>query len=70
METGVSYFGTRDLRHVRMDLADMLAHTLQRPDFPAVEVNKVRSEQLGAIAEADNDTRATADRVLRRCRGV
>jgi hypothetical protein len=26
METGVSYFGSRDLRHVRTDLADMLAH--------------------------------------------
>ncbi|MGH2603781.1 MAG: hypothetical protein ACRDJ9_30900 [Dehalococcoidia bacterium] len=26
METGVAYFSSRDLRHVRMDLADMLAH--------------------------------------------
>lgn len=26
METGVSYFSSRDLRHVRTDLADMLAH--------------------------------------------
>ena len=26
METGVSYFTSRDLRHVRTDLADMLAH--------------------------------------------
>src|SRR5215211_6346380 len=48
------------------ELVDMLAQTLQRPDFPAVEVDKVRSEQLGAIVEADNDTRATADRLLRR----
>jgi zinc protease len=29
-------------------------------------VDKVRSEQLGAIAEGDNDTRTTADRLLRR----
>lgn len=49
------------------ELVDMLANALRRPDFPAEEVGKVRSEQLGAIAESDNDTRATADRLLRRC---
>ena len=51
----------RGLREDFPELVDMLAQTLQRPEFPAVEVDKVRSEQLGAIAEADNDTRATAD---------
>jgi zinc protease len=56
---------TRGLRDDFMELVDMLAQVLQRPDFPAAEVDKVRSEQLGAIAESDNDTRATADRLLR-----
>jgi zinc protease len=56
----------RGLREDFTELVEMLAQTLQRPEFPAVEVDKVRSEQLGAIAEADNDTRATADRLLRR----
>jgi zinc protease len=57
------------VRCLRDDFAEMtqlLAQTLHRPDFPAEEVEKVRSEQLGAIAEADNDTRATADRLVRR----
>jgi zinc protease len=57
----------RGLRDDFPELVQMLAHALQRPDFPPVEVDKVRSEQLGAIAEADNDTRTTADRLLRRC---
>ena len=39
---------------------------MQRPDFPVQEVEKLRAEQLGSIAEADNDTRATADRIMRR----
>jgi zinc protease len=56
----------RGLREDFPELVDMLAQALQRPVFPAVEVDKVRAEQLGAIAEADNDTRATADRLLRR----
>ena len=56
----------RGLREDFAELVDMLANALQRPDFPAVEVDKVKAEQLGAIAEADNDTRATADRLLRR----
>ena len=56
----------RGLREDFAELVDMLANALHRPDFPAAEVNKVRAEQLGAIAEADNDTRATADRLLRR----
>jgi zinc protease len=56
----------RGLRDDFQELMRMLADALQRPDFPAVEIERVRSEQLGAIAEADNDTRATADRLLRR----
>ena len=56
----------RGLRDDFSELTQLLADALQRPDFPADEVGKVRSEQLGAIAEADNDTRATADRLLRR----
>jgi zinc protease len=56
----------RGLRDDFQELIQVLADTLQRPDFPAIEIDKVRSEQIGAIAEADNDTRATADRLLRR----
>jgi zinc protease len=56
----------RGLRDDFQELIQVLADTLQRPDFPAAEIDKVRLEQLGAIAEADNDTRATADRLLRR----
>lgn len=48
------------------EMTRLLAQTLWSPDFPDVEVEKVRAEQLGAIAEADNDTRATAERTLRR----
>jgi zinc protease len=57
----------RGLRDDFPELIAMLARALREPDFPAAEVDKVRSEQLGAIAETDNDTRATADRLLRRC---
>ena len=56
----------RGLRDDFQELVELLADALQRPDFPAVEVDRVRTEQIGAIAEADNDTRATADRLLRR----
>jgi zinc protease len=48
------------------EMVDLLAQTLLRPDFPVDEVKRVKDEQLGAISEADNDTRATADRLLRR----
>jgi zinc protease len=48
------------------EMTHLLAQTLLSPDFPESEVEKVRAEQLGAIAEADNDTRATAERTLRR----
>jgi zinc protease len=56
----------RGLRDDFPELIELMADALQRPDFPPVEVDKVRSEQMGAIAEADNDTRATADRLVRR----
>ena len=56
----------RGLRDDFPELIELLADALQRPEFPAVEVERVRTEQIGAIAEADNDTRATADRLLRR----
>jgi zinc protease len=48
------------------EMIDLVAAVLLRPDFPEDEVQRVRAEQLGAIAEADNDTRASADRILRR----
>lgn len=48
------------------EMMQLLAQALLTPDFPEPEVEKVRAEQLGAIAEADNDTRATAERTLRR----
>ncbi len=47
------------------EMSRILARTLIEPDFPESEVEKVKAEQLGAIAEGDNDTRATADRLLR-----
>ena len=56
----------RGLREDLPELVDLLAQAVQRPDFPLQEVEKLRAEQLGAIAEADNDTRATADRTMRR----
>ncbi|MGH2614023.1 MAG: M16 family metallopeptidase [Thermomicrobiales bacterium] len=56
----------RCLRDDFPELARLLAQTVLRPDFPQAEVEKVRAEQLGAIAEANNDTRATADRLMRR----
>jgi zinc protease len=57
------------VRCLRDDLPEMtalLATTLLQPDFPAEEVERVKVEQLGSISEADNDTRAVADRLLRR----
>jgi zinc protease len=56
----------RGLREDFPELVGLLAQAVQRPDFPLQEVENLRAEQLGAIAEADNDTRATADRVMRR----
>ena len=57
------------VRCLRDDLPEMVrlvAQTIVQPDFPEEEVARVRAEQIGAIAEADNDTRATADRIMRR----
>jgi zinc protease len=56
----------RCLRDDLSEMIDLVAAVLLRPDFPEGEVQRVRAEQLGAIAEADNDTRASADRILRR----
>jgi len=56
----------RGLRDDFQELIHVLADALALPNFLAAEVDKVRTEQIGAIAEADNDTRATADRLLRR----
>jgi zinc protease len=56
----------RGLREDFGELVGLLAEAVQQPDFPPQEVEKLREEQLGAIAEADNDTRATADRAMRR----
>jgi len=56
----------RGLRADFQELIHVLADALAHPDFPAAEVDNVRTAQIGAIAEADNDTRATADRLLRR----
>ncbi|MFN8660749.1 MAG: pitrilysin family protein [Thermomicrobiales bacterium] len=57
------------IRCLRDDLPEMvglLANAIQRPDFPADQVELVRAEQLGAIKDAANDTRAVSDRELRR----
>lgn len=57
------------VRCLRDDLpvmTELLAQTLFSPDFPDEEVERVKAEQLAAIAEADYDTRATADRLMRR----
>lgn len=56
----------RCLRDDLPEMSDLLAQSLRKPDFPADEIEKVKAEQLGAITEANNDTRATADRLLRR----
>jgi zinc protease len=57
------------IRCLRDDLPEMvglLANAIQRPDFPVDQVELVRAEQLGAIKDAANDTRAVSDRELRR----
>jgi zinc protease len=48
------------------EMIDLLAHIVTSPDFDPAQIELVRNEQLGAISELDNDTRATADRVMRR----
>ena len=57
------------VRCLREDLEPMLAlaaEVLREPTFPGPEVEQVRREQLTGIHEADQDTRATADRLMRR----
>jgi zinc protease len=56
----------RCLREDLPRLLDLAADVLRRPLFPEEELEKVRNEVLTGIREADNDTRATADRLLRR----
>jgi zinc protease len=56
------------IRCLREDLPTLLhvaSDVLREPTFPEEEVEKVRNELLSGIREADNDTRATADRLLR-----
>jgi zinc protease len=63
------HFAELSMRCLREDLPTLLnlaAEILREPIFPPVEIEKVRQELLTAIREADNDTRATADRTLRR----
>ncbi|MCA9862961.1 MAG: insulinase family protein, partial [Thermomicrobiales bacterium] len=57
------------IRCLRDDLPEMvglLANAIQRPDFPADQVDLIRAEQLGAIRDAANDTRSVSDHELRR----
>ncbi len=56
----------RCLREDLPHLLDLAADVLRRPTFPDEEIVKVRNEMLTAIREGDNDTRATADRSMRR----
>ena len=56
------------IRCLREDLEPMLrlaAEILRFPTFPPDEVEQVRRELLTGIREADQDTRATADRLVR-----
>ncbi|MCA9879311.1 MAG: insulinase family protein [Thermomicrobiales bacterium] len=68
VDAGKQFLEAR-IRCLREDLPEMvglMANAIRRPDFPADQVDLVRAEQLGAIQETDNDTRAVADRELRR----
>jgi zinc protease len=47
-------------------LLALVSEVLRQPTFPEVEVEKVRQELITSIKEQDNDTRATADLLLRR----
>lgn len=47
-------------------LIELAADVLRHPTFPAAEVDKVKAEVLAAIKEQDDDTRASADRAMRR----
>jgi zinc protease len=48
------------------EMIDLLAQIVTHPDFDPAQIDLVRNEQLGAISELENDTRATADRIMRR----
>lgn len=61
-----SELSVRCLREDLPAMLDLAADVLRRPTFPAEQIDKIRNELQAAIREADNDTRATADRVLRR----
>ena len=56
----------RSLREDVSTLLDLVSDVLRRPAFPGEEVEKVRQELITSVKEQDNDTRATADRTLRR----
>ena len=58
--------GVRCLREDLPTLLDLAAEVLRQPRFPEEEIEKVRNELLSGIREADNDTRSSADRALRR----
>jgi zinc protease len=68
IDAGKEFVETR-IRCPRHDFAEVVrlaSRIILEPDFPADEVQRVRDEQLGTIAEAANDTRSTADRLMRR----
>lgn len=48
------------------EMIDLLAQIVTNPNFEPAQVELVRNEQLGAISEVENDTRSTADRIMRR----
>lgn len=57
------------VRCLREDLPAMIAlaaEELREPSFPPEEVERVRNELLTGIREADQDTRSTAERAMRR----
>ena len=62
----VAEVSIRCLREDLPALLDLAADVTRRPNFPEAEIEKVRNELLAAIREADNDTRSSADRALRR----
>lgn len=56
METGVAYFSSRDLRHVRTDLADMLAHHCTYAVHCLSETDLVfNMEGMGEVARLTRD---------------
>lgn len=56
----------RSLAEDVQTLLELVSDILRRPTFPADEVEKVRQELITSVKEQDNDTRAAADRTLRR----